>query len=56
MNNEAEWEEDIVCSGVRIVCSNCHEWGYTKWDIKTPYCPYCGKKMKNGIKYFDEER
>ena len=55
--NEAEWEEFRPDNGnhTTIRCSKCHEWGHTKWDIKTPYCPCCGKKMKNGYKYFEQE-
>ena len=55
-NEVARWINkriDDGRSGVRPACSKCGEWGYTRWDIKTPYCPCCGVKMENGIKRFD---
>lgn len=55
-DNKAKWEEFYPDNepNSRIRCSNCNEWGYTRWDIKTPFCPSCGKKMLNGNKYFDQ--
>ena len=49
---EAKWEEYYPDNeGISVIrCTNCHEWGYTKWDIKTPYCPCCGARMINGVK------
>lgn len=45
----AEWVDKDVNGRTVNSCSNCREWGYTKWDIKTPYCPYCGRKMINAV-------
>lgn len=52
---ESEWVYDNIGGERRKVCLNCRDWGYTKWDIATPYCPVCGAKMKNGYKHFDDD-
>lgn len=48
---EAKWIEHLHFnfeggySGSHYECSNCH---YDDCYEETPYCPYCGAKMKGG--------
>ncbi len=36
--------EDATWDRRRFYCSECEDW---QTYGKTPYCPYCGKKMEN---------